>query len=290
MMRIIILWIVFALPRLTIAQTPFDLQDKLPQVAGWTIDETIEIFDSDNLYERINGAAPGYFLFNFKELTCFEYRQNVSGDNPPYITIQVYRHATKEDAFGIYASERPSESNFLSIGTEGYQEGSMLNFFVDDFYLKIESPSSDELTVNTIRQIALELGRNINSQPDFPLQLHAFPVENKIPYSELYIPTGFLGHEFLTRAFTAIYEISGKKYQLFIIDSGSAEQAKMMLTKYLQFAKQSTNFREGRLTIKDRYNGDIECQWKGRYIWGIVNESKAQVKVDDLLKETGRKL
>jgi len=290
MMRIIILWIVFALPRLTIAQTPFDLQDKLPQVAGWTIDETIEIFDSDNLYERINGAAPGYFLFNFKELTCFEYRQNDSGDNPPYITIQVYRHATKEDAFGIYASERPSESNFLSIGTEGYQEGSMLNFFVDDFYLKIESPSSDELTVNTIRQIALELGRNINSQPAFPLQLQAFPVENKIPYSELYIPTGFLGHEFLTRAFTAIYEISGKKYQLFIIDSGSAEQAKMMLTKYLQFAKQSTNFREGRLTIKDRYNGDIECQWKGRYIWGIVNENKAQVKVDDLLKETGRKL
>lgn len=289
-MRIIILWIVFALPRLTIAQTPFDLQDKLPQVAGWTIDETIEIFDSDNLYERINGAAPGYFLFNFKELTCFEYRQNDSGDNPPYITIQVYRHATKEDAFGIYASERPSESNFLSIGTEGYQEGSMLNFFVDDFYLKIESPSSDELTVNTIRQIALELGRNINSQPAFPLQLQAFPVENKIPYSELYIPTGFLGHEFLTRAFTAIYEISGKKYQLFIIDSGSAEQAKMMLTKYLQFAKQSTNFREGRLTIKDRYNGDIECQWKGRYIWGIVNENKAQAKVDDLLKETGRKL
>jgi len=290
MMRIIILWAAFALPHLTIAQTTTDLKAKLPQIAGWTIDETVEIFDSDNLYERINGAAPGYFLFNFQELTAFVYLQNGVGDNLPYITIQAYRHAAKEDAFGIYASERPSESNFHSFGAEGYQEGSMLNFFVDDWYVKIESPSSDEGTVNAITQIAREFGNNINPQPTFPLQLQSFPAENKIPHSELYIPTGFLGHEFLTQAFTANYETSGKKYQLFIIDAGSTEQANTMLTKYFQFTKQTARFREGRLTIKDRYNGDLECQWKGRYIWGIANDSKAPVKVDDVLKETGKRL
>ena len=290
MMRIIILLVALVLPQLAIAQTPADLKAKLPQVAGWNIDETVEVFDSDNLYERINGAAPGYFLFNFKELTCFEYKQNGVGDNLPYITIQVYRHASKEDAFGIYASERPSESNFLSFGTEGYQEGSMLNFFVDDCYVKIESPSSAEETVNAIKQIAQKFGSNINPQPAFPLQLQSFPAENKIPHTELYIPSGFLGHEFLNNAFTANYETSGKKYQLFIIDAGNAEQANAMLTKYFQFTKQTVRIREGRLTIKDRYNGDLECQWKGRYIWGIVNDSKAPVKVDDVLKETGKKL
>ena len=289
-MRIIILLVTIALPQLTIAQTSSDLKAKLPQVMGWTIDETVEIFHSDNLYDRINGAAPGYILFNFKELSCFEYHQNGTGDNQPYITIQVYHHATKEDAFGIYASERPSESNFQSFGSEGYQEGSMLNFFVDVWYVKIESPSSAEGTVNAIRQIALEFGRNINPQPTFPVQLQSFPAENKIPYSELYIPAGFLGHEFLTQAFTANYETSGKKYQLFIIDAGSAEQANAVLTKYFQFTKQTARFREGRLTIKDRYNGDLECQWKGRYIWGIVNDSKAPIKVEDVLKETGKRL
>ena len=290
MMRIIILLIVFALPKLTVAQTTADLKAKLPQIAGWTIDETVEVFHSDNLYDRINGAAPGYMLFNFKELSCFEYHQNGAGDNQPYIIIQVYRHASKEDAFGIYASERPSESNFQSFGTEGYQEGSMLNFFVDDCYVKIESPSSAEETVSAIRQIAQLFGKNINPQPAFPVQLQSFPAENKIQYSELYIPSGFLGHEFLTQAFTVNYEISGKKYQLFIIDAGSAEQANTMLTKYFQFTKQTARFREGRLTIKDRYNGDLECQWQGRYIWGIVNDSKASVKIDDVLKETGKKL
>jgi hypothetical protein len=272
------------------AQTPTELKAKLPQVAGWTIDETVEVFDPDNLFERINGAAPGYLLFDFKELTVFVYNQNGTGDNRPYITIQVYRHAAKEDAFGIYASERPSESNFLAAGTEGYREGSMLNFFVDCLYVKIESPSSTDGTINAIKQIAQELGRNINAQPAFPMQLQSFPEENKIAHSELYIPTGFLGHEFLNKTFTANYQVSGKKYQLFVMDAGTVDQAKEALTKYMQFTKQNTKLREGRLIIKDRFNGDIECQWKGRHIWGIVNDDKAPVKVDDVLKKTGEKM
>ena len=289
-MRIIILFIWLALAQITVAQTPKELEAQLPQVAGWTIDETVEVFDQDKLFERINGAAPGYLLFDFKELTVFVYNQNGDGDNQPYITIQVYRHASKEDAFGIYASERPSESNFLSIGAEGYQEGSMLNYFIDCLYIKIESPLSSDETVDAIKQIAEGLGHHINPQPVFPIQLQGFPGENKIPHSELYIPQGFLGHEFLNKAFTANYQVSGKKYQLFVIDAGNIDQAKATLTKYFQFTKQNLKLREGRLTIKDRFNGDIECQWKGRYIWGIVNDSKAPVKADDVLKEAGRLL
>ena len=289
-MRIIILFAALVWVQTTTAQTPAEIKAKMPQVAGWSIDETVEVFDSDNLYDRINGAAPGYILFNFKEMTSVEYKQNGTGDNLPYITIQTYRHATREDAFGIYASERPSESSFINVGAEGYQEGAMLNFFVDDLYVKMESPSDDEHVVKAILQIAREFSRNINPQPVFPVQLQWLPADNKITRSELYIPSGFLGHEFLNNAYTANYLVEGKKYQLFIIDAGNVDQAKETLTKYLQFAKQNTRLREGRLTIRDRFNGDLECQWAGRYIWGIVNDSNAPVKVDDVLKETGKRL
>ena len=287
-MRFVILLFALVRVQLATAQTPAELKAKLPQAAGWSINETVEVFDSNNLYERINGAAPGYFFFEFKELTCFEYNQKRAGDNLPYITVQVYRHATNEDAFGIYASERPSETNFINIGTEGYQEGSMLNFFVDRLYVKIESPSTDDDVVKAVTQIAQELARNVNPQSTFPTQLQNLPAENKITRSEQYIPSGYLGHDFLNRAFTANYTAAGRKYQLFIIDAGSAELANAMLSKYLQFTKQDIMLREGRLTIKDRYNGDVECQWKGRYIWGIVNDNNAPVKVDDVLNNTGK--
>ena len=287
-MRFMIILLALVGVQTSAAQTPAEIKAKLPQVAGWAVNETVEVFDATNLYERINGAAPGYFMFDFKELTCFEYNQNGDGDLLPYITVQVYRHATAEDAFGIYASERPSETEFVVIGAEGYQEGSMLNFFVDRLYVKIESPATDGDVVKLVAQIAQELARNINPQPAFPAQLHNLPAENKITRSELYIPSGYLGHEFLSKAFTANYEAAGKKYQLFIIDAGSVEQANAMLTRYLQFTKQNLRLREGRLSIKDRYNGDVECQWKGRYIWGIVNDNKAPVNVDNVLKEAGK--
>ena len=287
-MRVIVFLLAFVGMQMAVAQTPDELKVRLPQVAGWSLSETVEVFDANNLYERINGAAPGYFLFDFKELSAFEYNQNGTGENPTYITVQIYRHATDDDAFGIYASERPSETDFVTIGAEGYQEGSMLNFFVNRLYVKIESPSVDDDVVKAVTQIAQELARSINPQAVFPAQLQNFPTDNKIKRSELYIPSGYLGHEFLTKAFTAGYEVSGKKYQLFIIDAGSAQQANAMLTKYLQFTKQNIRLREGRLSIKDRYNGDVECQWKGRYIWGIVNDGNAPVKVDDVLKETGK--
>ena len=291
-MRIIIILIALACAQLTTAQTPDEIKAKLPQITGWTIDdETLEVFNPNNLYDRINGAAPGFILLGFNELTALEYIKDIDGDDlPPYISIQVYRHATHEDAFGIYASERPSGSNFIAIGAEGYQEGSMLNFFVDNLYVKIESPLTDSDVVETVRQIAQEFARNVNPQPAFPAQLQMFPVENKIAHSELYISTGFLGHEFLGNAFTANYDLSGRKYQLFIIDAGSTEQANAMLTRYLQFTRQDLSLSEGRLTINDRFNGNIECLWKGRYILGIVNDSNAPVNVEDVLKKAESKL
>jgi len=286
----LLFFLFLALTRLTTAQTPAELKAKLPQIAGWSIDETVEVFNPNNLYDRINGAAPGFILFGFEELTVFEYNKNGDGDHRPYITIEVYRHATPEDAFGIYASERPSGSSFFSIGAEGYQEGSMLNFFIDGLYVKMESPSTDDAVAKTIRQIAQGFEKNLNLQLDLPKQLQSLPTNQMIPHSELYIPSGFLGHDFLNKAFTATYQVSGKKYQLFIIDAGSDNYAKAMLTKYLQFTKQNVRLREGRLTIKDRFNGDIECQWKGQYIWGIVNDSNAPVKVEHVLKEMDNRI
>jgi len=272
------------------AQTPDGLRAMLPPIEGWSVIDDVEVYDSENLYDKIDGAAPGFILFNFQELTVLEYNKNGAGDDlPPYISIQVYRHDTPTDAFGVYASERPSETNFVTTGTEGYQEGAMLNFFVDNLYVKIESPHTDDETVKIVRQIAQEFGRKINEAPVFPEQLLYFPPENKIAHSEIYIPSGFLGHEFLTNAFTAKYTVSGKKYQLFIIDAESAEQANAMLTKYIQFTKQDLKLQEGRLTIKDRFNGDLECQWKGRYIWGIINDSNAPVNVEEVLKEAGER-
>jgi hypothetical protein len=266
------------------AQTPSDLKTKLPRIKGWKTDALVETFDSNTLFERINGAAPGYLLYRFKELTVFVYKQD-KGDN--YITVQLYRHASPADAFGIYASERPMETRFVRTGAEGYQEGAMLNFVADQFYVKIESPSSETAVIQTVAQIAEKLGNNINPKAALPSELAKFPVKDKIVHSEQYIAQSFLGHEFLYNAFTTDYQTPDGKYQLFVIDAGSAATAKSMLEKYYSFARQNGTPAEGKIIIEDRYNGQLVCRWKDRYVWGVLNDNALSLPFDEILNEFG---
>lgn len=249
------------------AQTPDELKSWLPAVAGWTISDEVEVFNPDNLFDRINGAAPLFIENNFREMTSMEYKKGAD-----YITIQAYRHATPEDAFGMYSSERSSDLAFLPIGGEAQGDKTNLYFFAGNMYLKIWSNVSGDVSAE-LQSIGKGLAEKIDATAAYPLVVRLFPEEGKIPYSVSYITSNFIGHEFLRSVYTARYERGGQSFQLFILDGGTPEGVKDVLTQYMAFTKQPQEVQEGELLIKDRYNGDIPSLWKGRYLIGIFNEN-----------------
>lgn len=249
------------------AQTPDELKSWLPAVAGWTISDEVEVFNPDNLFDRINGAAPLFIENNFREMTSMEYKKGAD-----YITIQAYRHATPEDAFGMYSSERSSDLAFLPIGGEAQGDKTNLYFFAGNMYLKIWSNVSGDVSAE-LQSIGKGLAEKIDATAAYPLVVRLFPEEGKIPYSVSYITSNFIGHEFLRSVYTARYERDGQSFQLFILDGGTPEGVKDVLTQYMAFTKQPQEVQEGELLIKDRYNGDIPSLWKGRYLIGIFNEN-----------------
>lgn len=249
------------------AQTPDELKSWLPAVAGWTISDEVEVFNPDNLFDRINGAAPLFIENNFREMTSMEYKKGAD-----YITIQAYRHATPEDAFGMYSSERSSDLAFLPIGGEAQGDKTNLYFFAGNMYLKIWSNVSGDVSAE-LQSIGKGLAEKIDATAAYPLVVRLFPEEGKIPYSVSYITSNFIGHEFLRSVYTAWYERGGQSFQLFILDGGTSEGVKDVLTQYMAFTKQPQEVQEGELLIKDRYNGDIPSLWKGRYLIGIFNEN-----------------
>ena len=265
--------------QLLIAQTPQELKSWLPSVDGWTITEEIEVFNPDNLFDRINGAAPLFVENNFREMTSMEYKKGSD-----YITIQAYRHASPEDAFGMYASERSTDLPFLPIGGEAQGDESSLFFFAGDMYLKMWSYGGDGAGA-VLKKIAEGLAKKIDATADYPTILKQFPKEGQIPYSAAYVTSNYIGHEFLQKVYTMNYEKNGQAFQLFMIDAGTEAQAKDMLTKYFTFAKQPVDFEQGKLLVKDRYNGDIPVLWKGQYITGIFSENGDVIEDYDLLSE-----
>jgi hypothetical protein len=253
------------------AQTPAELKAWLPEIEGWSISDKVETFDPDNLFDRINGAAPLFIENNFREMTAMEYTK---GDD--YITIQAYRHATPEDAFGMYSSERSTDLNYFPVGGEAQGGGSSFYFFTGNIYVKMSANSSDDL-VRTLQVIADGFAKRIDADAGYPVILKAFPAEGKVPYSETYITSNYIGHDFLNKVFTAEYKEGNNKFQVFAINAETKEAAREILNKYFTFSKQSPEFQEGELTVEDRYNGDIPILWKGQYILGVYSEDGNQL-------------
>jgi hypothetical protein len=261
----------FCLAGQVLAQTPEQLHAGLPVVEGWNLSPDVEIFNRDNLYERINGAAPLFLENNFREMTAMEYTR---GDD--YITIQAYRHATPEDAFGMYASERSSDMTYYpGIGGEAQGDGYGLYFFSDCLYVKMMASDENDEINQAMLEIARQMAEAIDSEAAYPALFDSFPEEGLIPYTKAYITQNYIGHEFLKPVYVADYKYNDKKIQIFMYDGQSPEGAKRMLGDYFQFTKQPGDVAEGPLLIKDRYNGNIPVVWKGQYLIGAFDENGA---------------
>jgi hypothetical protein len=251
------------------AQAPKEIHAGLPEIKDWKISPKIEVFNSDNLYERINGAAPLFFENNFREMTSMVYTH---GDD--YITVQAYRHASGEDAFGMYASERSSDMTFYSgIGGEAQGDDYGLFFFSGSIYVKMSSNSHSEEITKVFKEIAKGLAMKIDANASYPEIFDSFPNDSLIPHTQAYITKNYIGHEFLKPVYTADYSLNGLKFQLFVIDGKTKDGAKKILNDYFGFTKQPLNFTAGKLVAKDRYNGNIPIVWKGQYVIGAFREN-----------------
>ncbi|MDR1454703.1 MAG: hypothetical protein LBJ01_03535 [Tannerella sp.] len=277
--------LLFSVPSLP-AQTPEQLKSWLVPVPGWELPAEAEIFNPDNLFDRINGAAPLFLENNFREMTSLEYKK---GDD--YITIQAYRHATPEDAFGMYAAERSTELAFYPIGGEAQGDAKNLYFFAGCIYVKMWSNRSEDDVRPALHAIGKGLALGIDPAASLPPIAGYFPEKGKIPHSEAYITSGYIGHEFLKGVYTANYESGGYTFQLFVMDAKSKDAAKKVLTAYFTFTGQPLTFEEGALQIRDKYNGNLPLIWKGACLVGARNENgETPQDADGLLGELAGKL
>ncbi len=241
-----------------------------PEVKGWKQSGEIQTFLPKTLFEYINGAADLYLAYDFQELKAAEY----VNEKKASVIVDVYRHKTPTHAFGIYSQERLSDANFIDIGDQGYIEKNLLNFLTGPYYVKINSFNTGAEDQEMLLTFAKKVAETLGEKGRLPSILSSFPEEGKKKNSEKFIAIKFLGYAFLHSAFTADYEISGTKFKLFAIEGVERSDCKDMIQKYLQqTGSPARDVVEGRYTLPDPYQGEIDLYWKGKYIWGIFNLS-----------------
>jgi hypothetical protein len=278
--RLLSLIIIFCLTvNILSAKDKSDMEKLFPEIKGFLLQGKVNIYDPENLYQYIDGAAELYLAYQCKQLGVLTY-QNPQEQS---INIEIYCFNGPDHAFGLYTQERSGYvGNFIDIGSQGYYEQGMLNFYKGAYYVKMMSYqiSDDEsLMVNTGRLVADRL----QGKAGLPVIMNSFPKIARTVNSERFIAKNFLGYDFFSDVFTVDYPIPGVAYSsftLFVITGQDEKQSKERLKEYLSSRVDEIQ-KEKVYSVNDPYYGNIDLILKGNDIWGMYGFNNN----DDLRKQ-----
>lgn len=209
----------------------------LPEIGSWKLSETPQTYSPLSLFEYIDGAAEIYLSYDFKELMVAHYQMEADSAS---LTLEIYDMGEGKNSFGIYSAERYPESNFISVGNEGYWEGETLNFVVGAYYAKLLCYDCKEDAERTLKLFSEEVVKRVKEKGNLPALLQVFPKQGLISKSEKFILRNFLGFAFLHNGYLADYKTKDFEFSCFFVEGGSPEEAEEMLKQYLDFYKKDT--------------------------------------------------
>jgi hypothetical protein len=152
-----------------------DMVATLPkEVLGWRTDGSYALYDSETIFNYIDGAGEVYRAYNLHRCLVVQY----SRPDDSSITLDIFEMKTSADAFGVFTHD--TSGNDVKIGNDGRYRVGWLSFWKDRFfvslYMEFESVEAEKAV--------LRLGRHIEKQiPEagtYPKILKRLPSEGLI--------------------------------------------------------------------------------------------------------------
>jgi hypothetical protein len=261
----------------------FGQESPFPPISGWKINLNDQVYDSNNLWDIIDGAADLFLEYAFINLHTAYY---VNADSLE-IKVEIYRHNTPLDAFGIYSQERDPKYNFIKIGAQGYLQTGVLNFLTGCYYIKLSSYKQGDEAKKALLLIAKRIEEHLAQKNTLPEIFQYFPKEGKLNNTEQYIASNFLGYSFLKSVSTALYKFENNTpFKLFVIEAESSVKAKIILEEYLNKLPKENIIviSKDDYDLKDVNSGQISTALQNKYLYGIVNCPNKNIRIDLMQK------
>jgi len=245
---------------------------KFPALQGFKIMTKYPVYVRDNLWDFIDGAADTYLAYGFADVHVAEYRKGKQ-----VIKAEIYRHSDHTMAFGIYSSERSPSFHFVNMGSQGYIEDGVINFFKGNYYVKIRTYSTKPKILQATEALAGNIASMLEGSTEMPAMLAIFPGEGKKPDEEAYVNESVLGHSFLSNAFKANYQVGNDNFSIYIVKNSSPEASRKTVEEYCASTGiDVVDSGDGKYVLSDGYNGKIFLAWKNETIVIISGLEKDQ--------------
>lgn len=233
-------------------------------IGAWTKADSMQLFDSSNIFDYMNGGGELYLGYRFNYLEVYNY----TAENQPDILAEIYFMETSDDAFGLLSLDwggdpvifHPSAENHvkhsIALSSRALYGRGLLRICSENLYARImayqETPASKEAVLSLGRAIAAN--RHIPPEPEL---LNNLPLafgsdwrllKNRIGYFRSHLALNslyYLSHQNIlnmhlsTEAVTAPYENINdpeniKRVQFLFVKYAGREPARQALDHFLK--------------------------------------------------------
>jgi hypothetical protein len=241
-------------------------QDLTPLSAG-------EMFDAQNLSDKINGKAELYLSAGFVRLISQRFKIEPTSDL--WIEVFIYEMASGPNAFSVFSAQRREDSVPLDITPHAYQTPNALFFVHGNFYIEIIASEASDRVAHPMKLLAERFINNTPTEAVATNETELFPQQDLVADSIALVSSDAFGFQALDKVYTAEYELDGAVVMAYLSRRQTSDDADKLSAAYRNFL---VNFGgqalEIKLPIKDARLVEILGAYEiifahGRYLAGV---------------------
>jgi hypothetical protein len=253
---------------------------------SWILAEPPRTFRPANLYEEIDGEAELFLPYDFRDLAvAYLSRKSTPGAQ---LRLELYRHGSPNDAFGIFSQHRFPGQETVPIGpSEAIVSDTSLDFFRGDRFVRIRTSLS-----GGARGDLIDLGRAVSDLLEGtgapPPKTGALLVPGFVPGTLVYQKKAILGYDVLAPGYEAKFSTKEASGGLLLLPPREGARPASLAGKVAEGLPGFARIAEG-VYRADLANGTLWLLEAGDHLVGIAGNLRRE-QVDSLFSAMTRKL
>lgn len=201
-------------------------QGLVPLTAG-------EIFEAQNLSDKINGKAELYLSAGFARLISQRFKDDRASDL--WIEAFVYDMTNGHNAFSVFSAQRRDDGVPLDITLHSYGTSNALFLVHGSYYVEIIASEASERVVQPMKLLAARFIRNTPTETAAINEMEFFPQQDLVANSIALISSDAFGYEGLDKVYTAEYELDGGGLMAYFSRRQTGHDAEKLAADYRNF-------------------------------------------------------
>jgi hypothetical protein len=239
-------------------------------VPGWTQQGETRSYDTETLFDYMDGNSEGYFAYGFtvmKGVTC----TNAAGDQ---LVFDVSELGDPVRAWGFFVTNRDARAAREAIGSGGQVLPRKATFAKGRYYVEIAaSPAKDHSA--SLRAFVNAFLARVPGEATTPEAVSFFPKDGLDAESVRLVPESVLGLRILKSGFIAQYG-NGRALIVPEKDAAAATATLAKLRERFKDATPAAGIGDEAIAARDQYLGGLVLFRKGAHVAGVANLPEGQ--------------